>query len=121
MSKKSSKTLVMKFGGTSVGSLQAMAGVVQIVKDARADWPRVLPKDGRDLALEHCQGCHIITVVVTQDRTKKFWVGTLNTPAHAIIKITPEQRQELASYLELNANIPIDQVPEELRAAGATY
>ena len=29
--------------------------------------PRTLPKDGRDLALDNCQGCHIITVVVTQD------------------------------------------------------
>ena len=27
----------------------------------------------------------------------------------------------LASYLVLNAAIPIDQVPEELRAGGATY
>jgi len=27
----------------------------------------------------------------------------------------------LASYLEQNAGIPIEQVPEELRASGATY
>ena len=88
---------------------------------AGTDWTRNLPKDGRDLALEHCQGCHIITVVVTQDRSKKFWLATVNTPAHAVIKMTPAQREELASYLELNANIPIEQVPEELRASGATY
>src|SRR5512137_3097528 len=42
MAQKSSKTLVMKFGGTSVGSSGAMAGAVQIVKDARAEWPRVV-------------------------------------------------------------------------------
>jgi aspartate kinase len=43
MSQKSSpKTLVMKFGGTSVGSSKAMAGVAQIVKEARANWPRVV-------------------------------------------------------------------------------
>ena len=42
MEKKSSKTLVMKFGGTSVGSSKAMAGAVQIVKDARTEWPRVV-------------------------------------------------------------------------------
>ena len=87
----------------------------------RTDWTRTLPKDGRDLALDHCQGCHIITVVVTQERTKRAWLGTLSTPSHAVIKITPEQREELASYLELNAGIPIEQVPEELRASGATY
>lgn len=87
----------------------------------RTDWTRSLPKDGRDLALDHCQGCHIITVVVTQVRSKTFWLGTVNTPSHAVIKMTPGEREELASYLELNAGIPIEQVPEELRASGATY
>ncbi|MGO9173136.1 MAG: hypothetical protein ACLP7P_14395 [Rhodomicrobium sp.] len=88
---------------------------------ASTGWTRTLPKDGRDLALDHCQGCHIITVVVTQERTKTAWLGTLSTPSHAVIKFTPEQREELASYLEQNAGIPIEQVPEELRASGATY
>jgi len=88
---------------------------------ASTDWTRTLPKDGRDLMLANCQGCHIITVVVTQQRTKTAWLGTLSTPSHAVIKFTPEQREELASYLELNGGIPIDQVPEELRASGATY
>ncbi len=37
-----SKTLVMKFGGTSVGSPKAMAGAIQIVKEARATWPQVV-------------------------------------------------------------------------------
>jgi mono/diheme cytochrome c family protein len=87
----------------------------------RTDWTRTLPKDGRDLALDNCQGCHIITVVVTQVRTKTAWLGTLSTPAHAVIKMTPAEREELASYLVLNAGIPIEQVPEELRASGATY
>lgn len=36
------KTLVMKFGGTSVGSAQAMADAASIVKSARAEWPRVV-------------------------------------------------------------------------------
>ncbi len=88
---------------------------------ARTDWTGSLPKDGRDLALQYCQGCHIITVVMTQVRSKTFWLGTVNTPSHAVIKMTPSEREELASYLELNAGIPIEQVPEELRAAGATY
>lgn len=88
---------------------------------ARADWARALPKDGRDLTLDNCQGCHIITVVVTQDRTKAAWMGTISTPSHASIKMTPAERDELANYLVLNAAIPIEDVPEDLRASGATY
>ena len=36
------KTLVMKFGGTSVGSADALTKAAQIVKDARADYARVV-------------------------------------------------------------------------------
>jgi len=35
-------TLVMKFGGTSVGTPEAMAQVVEITRHARQDWPRVV-------------------------------------------------------------------------------
>ncbi len=35
------KTLVMKFGGTSVGSAGAIRQLVEIVRTARPDWPRV--------------------------------------------------------------------------------
>ena len=35
-------TLVMKFGGTSVGTPEAMAQVVGITRRARQDWPRVV-------------------------------------------------------------------------------
>lgn len=36
------KTLVMKFGGTSVGTPEAMAQVVEIVRQTKKDWPRVV-------------------------------------------------------------------------------
>lgn len=36
------KTLVMKFGGTSVGSVEAYQQVVQIVTDAKKDWQNVV-------------------------------------------------------------------------------
>jgi hypothetical protein len=88
---------------------------------ARADWAKALPRDGRDLALEYCQSCHIITVTVTQDRTREHWLGTMNKPSHVQIKLTPQEREALASYLVLNAGIPIDQVPQDLRAGGASY
>jgi len=35
-------TLVMKFGGTSVGSTKAMAGAVQIVWNAKSEWKSVI-------------------------------------------------------------------------------
>lgn len=40
--KSSSKhTLVMKFGGTSVGSAEAIRKAAQIVREARAEWPNI--------------------------------------------------------------------------------
>jgi len=38
----SKKTLIMKFGGTSVGNADAMGKAAQIVKDARQEWARVV-------------------------------------------------------------------------------
>ncbi|HLE28296.1 MAG TPA: aspartate kinase [Anaerolineales bacterium] len=35
------KTLIMKFGGTSVGSLAAIRQAIEIVRAARAEWPRL--------------------------------------------------------------------------------
>jgi hypothetical protein len=80
-----------------------------------------LPRDGRDLALALCQSCHIITVTVTQDRTREAWLGTFNSPSHVEIDMTETERNLLADYLVLNAGIPIDQIPPELRAGGASY
>jgi hypothetical protein len=87
----------------------------------QAAWEKALPMDGRDMALDYCQGCHIITVVITQDRTKAAWLGSLNKPSHVGIKLNAQQRDALTNYLVLNAAIPIEQVPEDLRAGGATY
>jgi len=80
-----------------------------------------LPRDGRDMALALCQSCHIITVTITQDRTREAWLGTMNSPSHIEIKTTPEERQLLADYLVINAGIPIDLIPPALRAGGASY
>ncbi|MGB3387640.1 MAG: hypothetical protein WBA88_06610 [Pseudaminobacter sp.] len=80
-----------------------------------------LPRDGRDLSMEYCQSCHIITVVITQDRTREAWLGTMNKPSHVEIDTTQQEREALADYLVLNGGISIEDVPEELRAGGATY
>lgn len=88
---------------------------------AKANWEKLLPPDGRDMALNNCQFCHIITVVVTQEKAKDTWLGTMNSPSHIEIELDTRQREALAEYLVLNAAIPIDLVPEVLRAGGATY
>jgi len=80
-----------------------------------------LPRDGRDLAMELCQSCHIITVVITQSRTRTAWLGTLQSPSHIEIEMDAAERGLLADYLVLNAGIPIDEVPPALRAGGASY
>ncbi len=36
------KTLVMKFGGTSVGSVDALVNATQIIRDAKKDWDRIV-------------------------------------------------------------------------------
>jgi len=36
------QTLVMKFGGTSVGSVDALVNATQIIRDAKKDWDRVV-------------------------------------------------------------------------------
>ena len=38
----SHQTLVMKFGGTSVGSVEALTQATRIIKDARAEYPRLV-------------------------------------------------------------------------------
>jgi mono/diheme cytochrome c family protein len=88
---------------------------------AKADWDKLLPRDGRDLVMEYCQFCHIITVVVTQDHVRDGWLALMGRPSHSKVQTTQQEREELANYLVLNAAIPIDLVPEDLRAGGASY
>lgn len=85
------------------------------------DSAAALPLDGRDMALARCQSCHIITVVITQDRTREAWLGTMGKPSHVEIPLSAAERGQLADYLVVNAGIPIDLVPPVLRAGGASY
>lgn len=80
-----------------------------------------LPPDGRDMTLSHCQSCHIVTVVITQDRPREAWLGTLGKPSHVEVPLTEAERGQLADYLVVNGGVPIDDVPVELRAGGASY
>jgi mono/diheme cytochrome c family protein len=92
-----------------------------LASNAPMDPASELPWDGRDMALKRCQSCHIITVVVTQSRTREAWLGTMHKPSHIEVPLTEAEREALADYLVINAGIPIDLVPPELRAGGASY
>ncbi|WP_102108033.1 hypothetical protein [Oceaniglobus roseus] len=80
-----------------------------------------LPTDGRDMMLARCQSCHIITVTVTQARTRDAWLATLGRTSHVEIPLGAAEREQLADYLAVNAGLPIDVIPPELRAGGASY
>lgn len=80
-----------------------------------------LPEDGRDIMLARCQSCHIITVTVTQARTREAWLATLGRTSHVEIPLSEAERSQLADYLTVNAGLPIDVIPPELRAGGASY
>lgn len=45
----------------------------------------------------------------------------MHKPSHKEVKLTEAQREALAAYLVVNAAIPVDQVPEDLRVGGASY
>jgi hypothetical protein len=119
--------------GTAAASIPAIAELDEYQRQTLADYlfynapfgeemtADTLPPDGRDLTLRYCQSCHIVTVVVTQSRAREAWLGTLNKPSHIEVDLTPEEREALADYLVVNGGIPIEEVPPELRAGGASY
>lgn len=80
-----------------------------------------LPADGRDMMLARCQSCHIITVTVTQARSRDAWLATLGRTSHVDIPLSEAERGQLADYLTVNAGLPIEVIPPELRAGGASY
>lgn len=107
-------------GATSLDEWQAQTLADYMAYAAPID-PAALPADGRDMTLVRCQSCHIVTVVVTQARAKEAWLGTMAKPSHVGVPLTPTERDQLADYLTVNAGIPIDAIPPELRAGGASY
>ena len=80
---------------------------------AKANWNKLLPRDGRDLALE------LLSVLPHHHRRHHPGPdegGLARDHEQAEPRrdqAHPQQREALASYLVLNGGIPIDQVPEE--------
>lgn len=108
-------------GGLGLESWETDTLAGYLAVRAPLDMTADLPRDGRDLAMQLCQSCHIITVVITQSRTRAAWLGTMKSPSHTEVAMDTAERGLLADYLVLNAGIPIDEVPPALRAGGASY
>lgn len=118
-------------GGMTESQLATLASYLSLVAPIKegniprgldpSAWSKVLPPDGRDLVLNKCQLCHIITVVITQEKDARGWRGLLQTPNHTGIIAAEAQREMLGQYLAINMPIPLEQIPEALRAGGASY
>lgn len=75
-----------------------------------------LPRDGRDLALRHCQSCHgLFSGYLAHDRDMAGWMQTFQAPFHLEIPMTRTEIETFALYSEYNMPLAIDEVPPEWR------
>lgn len=75
-----------------------------------------LPPDGRELAWSGCQNCHsLFAGYLTQDRELQGWRNIFLSPFHRELKMSPQEREELARYSALNMPLKIEDVPQDLR------
>ncbi len=80
------------------------------------DLAGALPRDGKDLAIRHCQGCHgFYTAYLGHDRDVNGWLVMFNSPFHLEIRMNPVERRTFAQYSAVNLPIPIEDVPVDLR------
>lgn len=81
-----------------------------------AAWRKVLPADGRELALKNCQHCHsIYSGYLTQARDVQGWRGTFDAPFHNGIRLSEKERETFASYSAINIPVPEESIPAALR------
>ncbi len=82
----------------------------------QGDAVTALPRDGRDLAWNHCQFCHsLFTSHLTQDRDVEGWMGMFQSPFHREIEMSPRERETFARYSAINMPLRMEDVPEDLR------
>ncbi|PKP74837.1 MAG: hypothetical protein CVT84_06315 [Alphaproteobacteria bacterium HGW-Alphaproteobacteria-6] len=75
-----------------------------------------LPRDGKDLAIRHCQGCHgFYTGYLGHHRDMTGWMVMFNSPFHTEIRMNPTERRTFAQYSAENLPMPIEDVPADLR------
>lgn len=76
-----------------------------------------LPKGGKQILLDKCQGCHSISVVVLTEKPEVAWQNVMLRTDHA--QITEELKEmevnTLTAYLAINMPVPEKDVPKNLR------
>lgn len=81
-----------------------------------ASWSKVLPPDGKQIALNNCQFCHtVFAFYLTQDRDARGWKGTFEVPFHKEIELTEKEQETFANYSAINMPVPEEKIPYELR------
>lgn len=75
-----------------------------------------LPRDGKDLAIRHCQSCHgFYSGYLAHDRDMAGWMQTFHAPFHLEIPMSRTEIETFALYSEYNMPLAIDEVPPEWR------
>ena len=107
-------TLTPQEARTLSGYLAANAPLDIMTHGAEAEI--VLPPDGKDLALAHCQSCHsLFTGYLMQRRDETAWRAVFVSPFHRAIAITPAEITTFADYSVVNMPLRVEVVPPELR------
>lgn len=86
------------------------------IQDARS-----LPRSGRAMVIQYCSLCHSMAVPMTQARDPAQWQGFKMRPPHDTVGLSSTEWEELANYLAINAPIPVDRIPEQLRQGAGGY
>lgn len=75
-----------------------------------------LPRDGKDLAVRHCQSCHgLFSGYLSHDRDMAGWKSTFKAPFHLEIPMNETEIRTFALYSEYNMPLSYDEVPPEWR------
>lgn len=78
--------------------------------------PDALPRDGKDLAVRHCQSCHgLFSGYLSHDRDATGWTQIFNAPSHQEIPMSNIEIETFANYSELNMPLSIEDVPPAWR------
>ncbi|PQO23957.1 hypothetical protein C2I36_04985 [Rhodobacteraceae bacterium WD3A24] len=78
--------------------------------------PDALPRDGKDLAVRHCQSCHgLFSGYLSHDRDATGWTQTFSAPFHQEIPMSDIEIETFANYSELNMPLSIEDVPPAWR------
>jgi len=81
-----------------------------------AAWRNVLPADGKELALKHCQSCHsIYSGYLTQARDRQGWRSTFEASYHTGILVNEKEQETFVSYSAINMPVPEASIPPALR------